>query len=72
MTYISDSGGKDVIPLIDNYFATKKNNGLHLLIHPIWWCQKNSSPTKTLNNWKKEYINFIKNEIRKNCKSYLD
>lgn len=72
MTYISDSGGRDVMPLIKNYLEFKSNKGLHLLIHPIWWCKKSSSPTKTLNDWKKEHIAYIENEIRVNCKTYLD
>ncbi len=70
MHYVSDSGGKDVFPSLKKYFSKKNRTGLQLLIHPIWWIKKESSPTKTLNFWLKNYVSFIKKEISKNCKTY--
>ncbi len=72
MKYLSDSGGRDVTPLIDAYLKNRDNHGLHLLIHPIWWCEEGESATSTLNKWKNNHIDFIKTEIRLNCKTYLD
>ena len=70
--YISDSGGKDVLPMLDKYFKDTNRNGLHLLIHPIWWNTVSLTPTETLNRWKNNYLNFITKEIRLNCKTYKD
>jgi hypothetical protein len=68
--YISDSGGKDILNPLANYLKNPKKLGLHLLIHPIWWKDKINSPTKTLNIWKNNHLDFIKSEIKKNCKTY--
>jgi len=72
MKYISDSGGRDVFPLIAEYLEGPREFGLHLLIHPIWWVGKGSSQTKTLNAWRVQCLDFITSEIRKNCKTYND
>jgi hypothetical protein len=70
MKYISDSAGRDVFYPLEEYLKNKNQYGLHLLIHPIWWKHKIDNPTKTINTWRSEFINFINLEIRKNCKSY--
>jgi hypothetical protein len=72
MKYISDSGGRDVFPLIAKYLEDPGEFGLHLLIHPIWWLDKGMSPTKALNSWRTQYLDFITSEIKKNCKRYDD
>lgn len=70
--YLSDSGGRNVLPLLDKYFCEPNRKGLHLLIHPIWWNVSSLTPTETLNRWKNNHLNFITNEIRLNCKNYRD
>ena len=72
MRYISDSGGKDVFNSIVKYLKNKEVVGLHLLLHPIWWCEKKNTPTHTLNYWKKKYMDFFTKEIRANCKTFMD
>ena len=70
MNYLSDSGGRDVLPLLDKYFSDYNRKGLHLLIHPIWWNSVSLTPTETLNKWKNNYFNFITKQISLNCKVY--
>jgi len=70
--YISDSGGRDIYPLLAEYLKNQKKPGLHLLTHPIWWKNKIINPTKTLNIWRNKYLNFVQLEIKKNCKTYND
>ncbi len=70
MHYISDSAGQDVFPMIDSYLKENRTKGLQLLIHPVWWIKKTSEPTQTLNYWLETHSDFLKNEIRRNCKSY--
>ena len=53
MKYLSDSGGRDVAPLIAEYLSGVRSQGLHLLIHPIWWVSSGKNPTETLNFWRK-------------------
>ena len=72
MKYISDSGGRDVLPLISDYLSGDRSYGLHLLIHPIWWVTKGENPTETLNCWRRKNSEFIKSEVRRNCKTYED
>jgi hypothetical protein len=72
MKYISDSGGRDVLPLISKYLEGSREQGLHLLIHPIWWIGEGFDATSTLNHWHKKNADFIKSEIRLNCKTYKD
>ena len=72
MNYLSDSGGKDIFPLILNYLKNPRRKGLHLLIHPIWWIKRGKSSTEILNRWKEKNSLFVKSEIRANCKAYLD
>ena len=72
MKYISDSGGKDPLILINKYLSNRKGKGLQLLLHPIWWNSNSINPTKTINNWLLENNNILVDEIRANCKTYLD
>ena len=72
MKYLSDSGGRDVLPLVLDYLAGDRSQGLHLLVHPIWWTSKGSSPTETLNYWRKYNSEFLTAEVRLNCKTYED
>ena len=72
MKYLSDSGGRDVVPLISDYLCGDRSQGLHLLIHPIWWVSKGKNPTEKLNFWRENNLDFIKSEVRLNCKTYED
>lgn len=72
MKYISDSGGKDVLPKISEYLIGSREQGLHLLIHPIWWIGEGVDATSTLNYWRQKNTDFITSEIRSNCKTYKD
>lgn len=72
MHYLSDSGGRNVFPYIEEYLHDQKGKGLHLLVHPIWWMNKGSSPTEVLNQWRLENNIFLTSEIKANCKTYLD
>tara|TARA_B100001996_G_scaffold110537_1_gene83651 strand:+ start:3082 stop:3792 length:711 start_codon:yes stop_codon:yes gene_type:complete len=70
ITYISDSGGsfsyKDPINSAD----FKNFKTIQLLIHPIWWMQNGSDPSKKIFNWIKKDLIFKRFEIIKNCKTY--
>lgn len=70
MKYLSDSGGRNLFPLIREYLKDDSEKGLHLLVHPIWWVRSGKNPTATLNNWRNEHLDFITSEIKKNCKTY--
>ena len=72
MCYISDSGGRNVSPMINSYLEEDRTKGLQLLIHPIWWSKETSGPTETLNYWLRNYYDFLKSETRRNCKTYED
>ena len=72
MKYISDSKGRDVMLPISKYLKGSRDKGLHLLIHPIWWIGEGIDVTSTLNNWYRNNGDFIKSEIRSNCKTYKD
>lgn len=70
MKYISDSGGKNILPLVNEYLNKTRECGLHLLTHPVWWIDKLDKPTIKLNSWRSKYIEFITSQIRANCKTY--
>ena len=72
MKYISDSGGRNVEPQINNYLKGSREQGLQLLIHPLWWVGEGTDATETLNFWHQKNAEFIKSEIRLNCKTYED
>ena len=72
MKYISDSGGRDLLPTISEYLKGSRKQGLHLLIHPIWWVGEGFDATSTLNYWHRKNTDFITSEIRSNCKTYKD
>ena len=68
--YISDSGGKDVSLSVLEFLNSSTEKVLHLLIHPVWWVRRLSTPTLTLNQWRNHHLDIITDEIRKNCKTY--
>ena len=68
MRYISDSKGRDILPLIDKYLEEPRKLGLHLLLHPIWWMGIGTDPIETLNAWRNKKFDFITSEIRNNSK----
>ena len=70
MKYISDSGGKDVKPQLAEYFKGSRKQGLHLLIHPIWWVENGRNATETLDFWRRKKSEYIKLQVRKNCRTY--
>ena len=70
INYISDSGGRDIFKPVEKYLKDGFQNGLQLLLHPIWWDYDNSTPTNKLDSWKKKNDNFLTDEIRLNCKTY--
>lgn len=72
MVYISDSGGRDPFSPLMEYLAGDRKLGLQLLLHPVWWIEDTPSPTAALNSWKTNHIGFLTDEIRANCKTYLD
>lgn len=70
MKYLSDSGGRDVVPLVYEYLAAGRSQGLHLLIHPVWWVGRGTNPSETLDFWMEKNSEFLKSEVRLNCKTY--
>ena len=70
MKYLSDSGGRDVLPLISEYLADDRSQGLQLLIHPVWWVGRGKNVTETLNFWREKNSKFLKSEVQANCKTY--
>ena len=70
MTYISDSGGKDIQDKLKNFLSFYKGETIHLLLHPIWWTQTNNNPTQTLENWINNQKVFLTSETKKNVKTF--
>jgi len=70
ISYISDSAGTPVQTKVEHYLDSRNQNGLQLLLHPIWWINETDSPTTTLNHWLLENTDFVRNQIRANCKAY--
>ena len=70
MKYLSDSGGRNVVPIVDEFIRQRPAQDLHLLIHPIWWFEKGSTVTNVLDTWLERRTRFLKGEIRDNCKTY--
>ena len=70
MRYLSDSGGRNVMPQLADFLKGTRTQGLHLLIHPLWWVGEGNNATQTLNYWLQENSEFLKSEIRLNCKTY--
>lgn len=71
LKYISDSGGRDIFHPLDSYLRSNDSRAIHILIHPVWWVNKLPSPTDTLNDWQRRHFEFITDEIRSNCKTYV-
>lgn len=72
LKYLSDSGGKDVRESISSFLVSENCRALQLLTHPIWWVNHASSQTSALNTWRTKNLDFVTNEIRKNCVTYED
>jgi len=70
MKYLSDSGGRDVMPQLTEFLTGGRTQGLHLLIHPLWWVGRGKNATQTLNFWLQENLKFLTAEVRLNCKTY--
>jgi hypothetical protein len=70
MTYVSDSGGRDIQQKLLNLANQGGDTPLHILLHPIWWTSKTESPTATLNNWLGRHQDFLVGETRRNCKTF--
>ena len=70
MKYLSDSGGRDVMPQLAEFLKGTRSQGLHLLIHPLWWVGEGDNATQTLNYWLQKNVDFLKSQVRLNCKTY--
>jgi hypothetical protein len=70
MKYLSDSGGRDVMPQLAEFLKGTRSQGLHLLIHPLWWVGEGNNATQTLNYWLQKNVDFLKSQVRLNCKTY--
>jgi len=70
MKYLSDSGGRDVVPLVYEYLDAGRSQGLHLLTHPVWWVSHGKNVTEKLNFWSENNSKFLKSEVKANCKTY--
>ena len=70
VTYISDSGGRDISQKLLELSQSRESLHLHLLIHPIWWTNLASAPTETLNAWLASQHAFLIEETRRNCKTF--
>ena len=68
--YLSDSGGRDVMPQLSHFLKGHRSQGLHLLIHPVWWVGKGKNATETLDFWRSKNSEFLVSEVRLNCKTY--
>ena len=70
MDYISDSGGRDTKYNIKKLLEKTECKSIHLLTHPIWWTTKYKSPTACIGNWLKNQSMFMREEARRNCKTF--
>jgi hypothetical protein len=70
MTYLSDSAGRDIQHKLLELAQQGSDSPLHLLLHPIWWTSKTSSPTATLNGWLDRNQDFLVDETRRNCRTF--
>lgn len=72
MNYLSDSGGRDITKQLRELKPNLESMPIHLLLHPIWWTSENNTVNSTLNSWISKKYNFLKEETRKNCKTFTD
>ncbi|MGZ5199269.1 MAG: hypothetical protein ACXWC4_05805 [Telluria sp.] len=70
MTYISDSGGRDIQQDMLQLAHQGVDSPLHILLHPIWWTSKTASPTATLSDWLERNQDFLVDETKRNCKTF--
>jgi hypothetical protein len=70
--YFSDSRGcwRYGHPLDSIEFLEKKN--LQILVHPIWWNEKELSPVETLNNFKEHQLSRFNNSLYNELKSFWE
>lgn len=70
MTYISDSGGRDIQQKLVDVAHQGADAPLHILLHPIWWTTRTPNPTATLSEWLDRNQAFLVDETRRNCKTF--
>lgn len=70
MDYLSDSGGRDVRVKMMNLLEKSSSSSIHLLTHPIWWVSKLKTPTATIEQWLEKNSLFMREEARRNCKTF--
>jgi len=70
MDYLSDSGGRDVNVKIKSLLDESSCSSIHLLTHPIWWASKLKTPTATIEKWLEKQSMFMREEARRNCKTF--
>jgi len=70
MEYLSDSRGSDIKSMLNETKLSKLKKPLHLLIHPIWWTKKSTSPRERLISWLEENNKFLISETKRNCKVF--
>jgi hypothetical protein len=70
MKYLSDSGGRFVTPLVDEFLAGAEGAPLQLLTHPVWWQDERADPTATLSHWIDGQDQFLRADTRRNCKTF--
>jgi hypothetical protein len=70
MTYISDSGGRDIQQKLLELAHQGSDLPLQILLHPIWWTSRTPSPTATLNDWLERSLAFLVDETSRNCKTF--
>jgi hypothetical protein len=68
--YFSDSRGlwRYGYPLDSKEYKEKQN--LHILIHPIWWNNKNTSPKKCISDFKSSHTKNIEEHLLIELKSF--
>jgi len=49
--YISDSGGSFKYDHPIQNCHVKNGNNIHLLLHPIWWCNEGNTPIEKINSF---------------------
>lgn len=70
MPYMSDSAGRDLRTLLEEFIAAGPHSPLHLLIHPIWWTAETNGPTSTLRRWLAAQNLFLTDETKRNCRTF--
>ena len=68
--YISDSGGsfKYDHPIQNSHVI--HGNNIHLLLHPIWWCNSGNTPIEKINSFLTYRKKLYMDHIACNCLPY--